>query len=210
METNSKQNCSTLENSKQNSEHYEEVIKKQYINVEQFRLRQDFNSMSGVKKLLTTVPVRKPNRQDFVRVHPDNDMKLQTAVIELKEDREHYLVNPDILHEIPGETVPKQIVTAVNRQGVVFLWPIRLPGEDGRLDNYNQSALEASEMAEVKWIRLAANLSLGAYEVFEALGNIPDPVWPEISFTELVNIAFKGRIIDKVDHPIIQRLLGIS
>ena len=35
------------------------------------RLDQSFADGEGVKKLLLTVPVRKPNRQDFVRVHPD-------------------------------------------------------------------------------------------------------------------------------------------
>jgi hypothetical protein len=33
-------------------------------------LDQNYAERVGVKKLLTTVPVRKPNRQDFVRVHP--------------------------------------------------------------------------------------------------------------------------------------------
>jgi hypothetical protein len=40
------------------------------------RLDQSFAEMVGVKKLLTTVPVRKPNRQDFVRVHPDPAYRL--------------------------------------------------------------------------------------------------------------------------------------
>jgi hypothetical protein len=56
------------------------------------RLDQNFAEMVGVKKLLTTVPVRKPNRQDFVRVHSDAAYRLvPAAIIELKEDREVYL-----------------------------------------------------------------------------------------------------------------------
>ena len=35
------------------------------------RLDQIFTDGTAVKKLLTTIPVRKPSRQDFVRVHPD-------------------------------------------------------------------------------------------------------------------------------------------
>ena len=38
------------------------------------RLDQSFVETAGVKKLLTTVPVRKPNPQDFVRVHPDRNI----------------------------------------------------------------------------------------------------------------------------------------
>jgi len=52
------------------------------------RLDQSFDTV-GVKKLLTTVPVRKPNKQDYVRGHDDPAYRLTpAAIIELKEDRE--------------------------------------------------------------------------------------------------------------------------
>jgi hypothetical protein len=35
------------------------------------RLDQTFTDGTAVKKLITTIPVRKPSRQDFVRVHSD-------------------------------------------------------------------------------------------------------------------------------------------
>ena len=35
------------------------------------RLSQSFTDMAGVKKLLTNVPVKKPNPQKFVRDHPN-------------------------------------------------------------------------------------------------------------------------------------------
>ena len=61
--------------------------------LESLRVSQDFVKDSGVKKLLTTVPVRKPNRQDFVRVHPDSSYVLDTMLLNLKEERETYLVS---------------------------------------------------------------------------------------------------------------------
>ena len=62
------------------------------FNPTSLRLDQSFADTVGVKKLLTTVPVRKPNRQDFVRVHPDPKYRLTpAAIIEVKEDREIYL-----------------------------------------------------------------------------------------------------------------------
>ena len=68
------------------------------------RLDQSYADTVGVKKLLTTVPVRKPNRQDFVRVHPDPAFRLTpAAIIEVKEDREVYLVTPGIAQQLPGE-----------------------------------------------------------------------------------------------------------
>jgi hypothetical protein len=60
------------------------------------RLDQNFAETVGVKKILNTVPVRKANKQDFVRVHRDEAYRLvPAAIIELKEDREVYLVTPD-------------------------------------------------------------------------------------------------------------------
>jgi hypothetical protein len=174
------------------------------------RLSQDFENKVGVKKAIITVPVRKPDRQWFFRVHPDEKWRLGTAVLELKEDRETYLVDPKLWPELPGEVVPKVLVTAINRQGVVFLWPIRLQGSDGRWDEWNRSAMQAAEMAMKGWVRVAANMSLGAYEVFEATSSLPEPEWPEIGFQQLLKVAFKDRFIRDLDHPVVRRLRGES
>ncbi len=172
------------------------------------RLSQDFSANVGVKKALITVPVRKPNRQEFVRVNPDPEYGLQTAILEIKEEREVYLVGPSLWPEMPGEIVPTQLHTAVNRQGVVFLWPIRLPGEDGRQMEWHRSLFQAAEMATKGWVKVQANMSLGAYEVFEATGNLPEPEWPNKTLEELLEIAFKDRFIANPDHPVLRRLRG--
>jgi hypothetical protein len=50
----------------------------------------------GLKEVLTTVPVRKPGRQDFVRVHPDPAYTIDTLILEHEDglDRNLYLVPP--------------------------------------------------------------------------------------------------------------------
>jgi len=129
------------------------------------RLNPSFLETAGVKKLLTTVPARRPSPQDFVRVHPSPEYRMDVAMIDLKDDGEDYIVRPEVLAELQGETVFKTIFTAVNRQGVVFLWPVRLPPPDDRTLAWWTSSREAAEMAMDKWIRLTANRSLGAYEI---------------------------------------------
>src|SRR5262245_13101560 len=52
------------------------------------RLSQSFTETVGVKMLLTTVPVRKPGSQDFVRVHPAAEYRENFPIIELKDERE--------------------------------------------------------------------------------------------------------------------------
>ena len=173
------------------------------------RLNQDFAETSGVKKLLTTVPVRKPNRQDFVRVHPDGDYRLTpAAIIELEDERETYLVMPDLALELPGEFKAATLFTAINRQGVVHVWPVKLPGPDGKHNEWHRSAGEAVELAMKCWVRMTANMSLGAYEIFEATGDLPEPVWPDLSFQEILEIAFRDMIVNQPDHALIQRLRG--
>jgi hypothetical protein len=173
-----------------------------------FRLSQNFHESLGVKKALITVPVRKPARQDFIRVHPDASYRLETAVLNLKEEREIYLVEPALWSELASEITPMALLTVVNRQKVTSLWPIRLPGPDGRTDEWNASAAQAALLAQTRWVRIMANMNLGAYEVFEATGELPEPEWPEIGFEELLRIAFRGRFIDTLEHPVVQRLGG--
>ncbi len=171
------------------------------------RLDQSFVESAGVKKLLTTVPVRKPNPQDFVRVHPGADYRAALAMIELKEDREMYLLMPEIARELPGEFMMAMTFTAINRQGVVHLWPVKLPGPDGRVMEWHRSAMDAADMAMRRWVRVKANMSLGAYEIVEA-ATTAEPEWPAVSFQDLLRIGFRDRLVDRHDHPVIKRLRG--
>src|SRR5215469_9481473 len=117
------------------------------FNPERLRLSQNFGNLIGVKKVLTAVPVRNPDRQSFIRVHPSPTYRIETAVLELKAERETYLVEPSLISDLPGEVIPKALFTAVNRQGVVFLWPIRLPDADGRHNPWSDTALQGATAA---------------------------------------------------------------
>jgi hypothetical protein len=156
-----------------------------------------------------TVPVRRPAREWFVRVHPDAAYHLQTAVIELKEVGEVYLVSQDLWPDLAGESTftSKMLFLTVNRQQVVFFWPVRLPGADGRVDTWSKSALEAAQLAMKTWVRVTPDQSLGGYNVYYA-EHVMDPVWPDLSMRALLRIAFKGRYIDTLDHPILRQLRG--
>ena len=175
------------------------------------RLDQSFSDGAGVKKLLTTVPVRKPHRQEWVRVHEGQDHHLTpAAIIELKEDGETYVLRPEVAQALGGEFSIVSIHLAINRQGVVFLWPVKLPGPDGRVLEWHRSAAEGAETAKARWVRVVANKSLGAYEIYETQSVIPDPSWPELPFSEILKIGFRERTINSLDHPVIKQLRGLA
>ena len=178
------------------------------FNPTNLRLSQSFVETAGVKKLLTTVPVRKPSRQDFVRVHPDPAYRENFPIIELKDEREEYIVVADLVPALVGEFVTKTLFTAINRQGTVFFWPVRLPSPDGKDLDWWRSSREAAELAMTSWIRVRANMNLGANDIFQAESVISDPEWPQLGFWELIKIAFRDHLIDRLDHPVIKRLRG--
>ncbi|MGC2078524.1 MAG: hypothetical protein WA728_21335, partial [Xanthobacteraceae bacterium] len=130
------------------------------------------------------------------------------AVIEWKEDREFYLLTPEIARALPDEFTMVHLFTVINRQDVLFLWPVKLPGSDGRTIRWHTSAAEAAEYAMSHWTRVRANLGLGAYEWGEATGSIPEPKWPELSFTDILRIAFKNKYVNTLDHAVLTRIRG--
>lgn len=181
-----------------------------FDNLDALRLTQDAVAAADVREALRHVPVRKPNRREFVRVHPAADMCLFTGVYVDKEERETYLVLPALRLELVGELSAVTLTTAITRQGVVFLWPVPMPDETGRRNAWAETAREACELAKTSWVRLAADMSLGAYRIYNSEAPLPEPVWPDKTLSQLLKLAFKDSVVDRSDHPIIKRLRGLS
>jgi hypothetical protein len=58
---------------------------------------------------------------------------------------------------------------------------------------------------------MRANMSLGAYEITVAESEIPDPDWSEVEpFQGLLRIAYRGRLVTDLDHPVVKRLRGLA
>lgn len=179
------------------------------FNLDRLRLSQDFPALAGTKKQITTVLVGKPPRQSFFRTHPDESWRFETQVLELKETKETFLVDLPLWEELSLELVPKCLFAAITLQNSLFIWSIRLPGPDGRHDTWNKSALEiATGVAISEWVRLVSNQELGLYEPIVAKGIHPDPQWPDLTFQEILRIAFKDRFIQSLDHPVTRKLRG--
>jgi hypothetical protein len=115
-----------------------------------------------------------------------------------------------MLDQLPGECVYVSLFTCINRQGVVRLWPVKLPGADGRINEWHRSQMEAAERATDRWVRIKASMALGAYEIFEASATVPDPEWPAEPFQQLIRVGFRERLIDRLDHPVVAKLRGLS
>jgi hypothetical protein len=175
------------------------------------RLAPDLGAGIGVKKAILKIPVRKPSKGAFCRVHPSPDFRLATAVLDPDDgSREIYLVAPQLRSALVGESTlnPVLLATAIDRQGVLFLWKAGLPRGDRDCAAWS-SMREAIDQAVRHWVRVAWSDALGAYDVSYATGELPEPEWPaDLAFRDILRIAFKERFITSVDHPILRKLRG--
>ena len=178
------------------------------LDLKSLRLPANYGATLGVKKLLTNVLVGKPKKPQFFRTHLADDMTFPAMILENKEARESYVVVPEVAQEISELVRPVMLHAAIDRQNNVSLIPVQLPGEDGTRNPWHESLAQAVEHAKLKWLRITANMHAGGYDVYEAEGELPEPEWPAHDIDALVQVAFRGKIITSLDHPVVQSLLG--
>lgn len=178
------------------------------IDLQSLRLPTSYGATMGVKKLLTSVPVRKPRRPHFFRTNPSADMAFGGMLLQQKEKEESYLVMPNVAEQISELVQAVDLFAAIDRQNNLFLIPVPRPGESGVRNPWHESLFQALELAKENWIRIGANMQMGGYDVFEAQVALSEPDWPDHDIGKLVEVAFRGKIIQSLEHPVIQGLLG--
>ncbi len=178
----------------------------QPIDFSEFVISQNFGSQLKVTKRLTKVPVCKPKNTQWFRIHPE--YKQDMWLLKYGDSSgDYYLVSESLADQLADFVKPFKLVVGVDRQGIVFVWPLRLPDEERPL-NWHLSALEAASNAEVQWTLIQTNKGLGAYDIHTAEGLTDEPEWPELSMNEIFEIAFKQKKIKRPDHFVLKQLLG--
>jgi len=180
------------------------------LNPELFRLDQSELDQPAAKTILTAIPIRKPEPLEFIRVHPDPEYRMApVSFIALKLSREYYLVPPDLRRELrPREYWIGEIFLTTNRLDKPFFWIVTIQSPTGRVSDWYNSALDCAEMAMHQWVQIVADQSAGAYTVSLAEERLEEPEWPNQTFKELFQIAFKRRTVKNLDHPIFKQLRG--
>ncbi|MCP5428627.1 MAG: hypothetical protein H6966_10220 [Chromatiaceae bacterium] len=172
-------------------------------------LPQNFAELLAVNTEVTSVPVRKPGKQMWFAPHLDKKTWMNMAILKDETDGENYILAPNVRSSVPDDWSAKVLVPCITKQGTLMLWPIRLPGSDGKLDSWNQSALQIAMNYGGRWIRVSSNRESGAYEAVTPITEYEPPVWPD-DMPGLFQKALNGVVIDSIDHPILKRLRGES
>lgn len=177
---------------------------------ERLRLSQDFAATANVKQVITRVTVGKPPKTAFVRVRSGEEWSFETMVYEDKEASETFIVDPTVAIELGELARPATLRLAIARRSPQpFLWRCYLPGADGRGNAWHESLIEASRIAESRWVRVVASMADGMYLTYEAAADLSDPEWPaDLSMGDYLKLAFRDKFINSEDHPVLCRLRG--
>jgi hypothetical protein len=160
-------------------------------------------------KVLTRIPVGKPQKQRFVRVHPGDAFRLECAIFNLSGADRPYLVDPNVAHQLGTDLKHVSLRLAMDAQGNSFLWPVPLSTPEERENLWNSTHRDIAQRAETCWLRLVSDRASGCYYAMEAASISAVPDWPSYSLPELLELAFGGgHVIDRDDHPALKALRG--
>lgn len=183
-----------------------------FDNLEALKLSLENAGLSGSTEVLTRVPVRRPMRHEYFRVRPGDENCFTTVLYEDRETqtREYYFVVPAMIPILRAVT-DVSVVTLVQfytKQKVLGIFPLKLATDSTSRNGWHDTAMAAAELAKAKWVRMQADMALSGYRIFAAEGQLGDPEWPDTPFNELLDVAFKDRVIATEDHPVLNKIFG--
>ena len=171
----------------------------------------------AAKKFVTSYAIRKPRKGAFFRVHPDEAYQYVAYVYVEKDEaqleKDTYLVSPIFAAGLGEEfkCVMSSVVLYLAKERHAekpFVWKVGIPLDGAKDNKFWESAREIAEIAKTEWVRISTGT--GCYDYYKAalaMSQVPpEPEWPSDSFGEILRLAFKNRVIDSMDHPIMRSL----
>ena len=185
--------------------------RKPKIDLERVRARADQSIDLGVTTEYTVIPIRNPKPDEFFRCMSDEDYSMDTYILSLKTENEWYLIDPDILPQIQLESQLRvmTLYVCVTMNSTPFVTCISQPDEMGKINSWHTSGHITMEEAKLCWVRRQADKANSCYLVTKAMNaKLPDPKWPTMTLSEIIDRAFDKYYINDIQDPVLQRLRG--
>ncbi|MFL2737556.1 MAG: hypothetical protein ACJ0DJ_02100 [bacterium] len=186
-------------------------LKKPKIDLERVRARADQLIDLGVTTEYTVIPIRNPKPDEFFRCMSDEDYTMDANILSLKSENEWYLIDPEVLPEIQLESQLRvmTLYVCVTMNSTPFVTCIPQPDEMGKINSWHESGHRTMEEAKQCWVRRQADKANGGYIITKAMNaKLPDPKWPTMTLSELIDKAFEKFYINDISHPVLLRLRG--
>jgi hypothetical protein len=122
------------------------------------------------------------------------------------EDGEYYLVVlPALWSQLRPVLQNVDLFTVMDWQGTVALWPVNLSKTYDGHDVFIDRATEGDKAGRKSWYSVWDNALRPACGTFDEDVD-PEPEWPDATFEELLNAAFRDRVISDLGHPVLQSI----
>jgi hypothetical protein len=186
-------------------------LKKPKIDLERVRARADQSIDLGVTTEYTVIPIRNPKPDEFFRCMPDEDYTIDAHILSLKAENEWYMIDPETLPQIQLESQlrVRTVYVCVTMNSTPFVSCIPQHDDMGKINSWHESGHITMEKAKQCWVRRQADKANGGYIITKAMNaKLPDPKWPTMTLSEIIDRAFNKFYIDDINHPVLQRLRG--
>lgn len=186
------------------------------IDLKRFMVKPEYEADSNaVKQVRMSIKVGKPSPEEYIMVKDGPEFTVDVMLYEDKESKDSnnrtYLVAPEVVPVLWDRNAckPARIFCLITTTDKILLSDVGLAKPGQALNVYNSTRLKAYEIAKERPIAIVAGDS--GYEVKYPLSTLPKPSWPEeyTSIEPLMELAYKDRVIETTEHPIVKRILGI-
>lgn len=150
-----------------------------------------------------SIECRDPRPDEWFRVRPGVERGASTLALRDAGTGNLYLVTRDLWHGLRPSLMPVCLRACINIDGGLFLWGIPLPAAEGGPELRTTPACVVADLAEKIWCRVVFDADSQQYVTSTKGRCVLDPLWPDVSFLDLVQAAFGDRVITSLDHPII-------
>jgi hypothetical protein len=193
------------------------IAKPSTFSLEKFKSKRAA-TVANVETLLTGLPDHNiAQAEDFVRLHPDEENYWSSELCFVsvpikgqKRDTLHLIDEELAMKYLPSARIKRfRLALATKPNDVFFL--CHIPTRNLK-NKFNETALDGCEKAKTLWTEVTSRKDEGVEEYKVTFSKdhdaFPEPNWPKQSLDELILVTFKGRMIDREDHPALLRLTG--
>lgn len=166
----------------------------------------------AVKKTLIVQVRKRIDKNTWFQVCPNPEMHIEGFVMDPGDVGDGlFWVSPHVLEEIDDSSIRLySLHLCITRHGnALFWWAIGLPGDNGRDMECDRVRREYATVHGT-WMRLEWDDASRMHLQSLVQAAWPNPDWPNETPDTLIRIAFRGRVIDTPDHPIVQQMKGLA
>jgi hypothetical protein len=158
-----------------------------------------------IHSITDPVEVRPPCAGEWFRVKPGDERRASTLALRDAGTGCVYLLPRELWPALGATLVPVCLRAWTNLTGRLAVWPIGLPTLEGGPELTLGPTCVVAELAEMKWCRLRNALHGQGVILSTQREGLPEPEWPDVSFIDIVELAFRDRLITSLDHPVIHQ-----